>query len=67
MIEYRFRVSNAAVFTLYSYSKALEYHIEYATADSLMHAEVGKAKDFLAKQATRKSASQGDLSDVDYS
>jgi hypothetical protein len=25
MIEYRFRVSSAAVFTLYSYSKALEY------------------------------------------
>jgi hypothetical protein len=24
-IEYHFRVSNAAVFTLYSYSKALEY------------------------------------------
>jgi hypothetical protein len=34
-IEYRFRVSSAAVFTLYSYSKALEYHLEYATADSL--------------------------------
>jgi hypothetical protein len=25
MIEYRFRVPSAAVFTLYSYSKALEY------------------------------------------
>jgi hypothetical protein len=34
-IEYRFRVSSAAVFTLYSYSKTLEYHLEYATADSL--------------------------------
>jgi hypothetical protein len=27
-IEYRFRVSSAAVFTLYSYSKALEYHLD---------------------------------------
>jgi hypothetical protein len=34
-LEYRFRVSSAAVFTLYSYSKILEYHLEYATADSL--------------------------------
>jgi hypothetical protein len=29
MIEYRFRIPNAAVFTLYSYSKALEYPLEY--------------------------------------
>jgi hypothetical protein len=36
MIEYRFRVPNAAVFTLYSYSKTLEYRLEYATADSLI-------------------------------
>jgi hypothetical protein len=28
-IEYRFRVPSAAVFTLYSYSKALEYPLEY--------------------------------------
>jgi hypothetical protein len=35
MIEYRFRVPSAAVFTLYSYSKTLEYHLEYATAGSL--------------------------------
>jgi hypothetical protein len=28
-IEYRFRVPSAAVFTLYSYSKALEYYLEY--------------------------------------
>jgi hypothetical protein len=34
-IEYRFRVSSTAVFTLYSYSKTLEYHLEYVTADSL--------------------------------
>jgi hypothetical protein len=30
MIEYRFRVPNAVVFTLYSYSKALEYPLEYS-------------------------------------
>jgi hypothetical protein len=36
MIEYRFRVPSATVFTLYSYSKALEYRLEYATADSLI-------------------------------
>jgi hypothetical protein len=35
MIEYRFRVHNAAVFTLYSYSKALEYHFGVPTAGSL--------------------------------
>jgi hypothetical protein len=35
MIEYRFRVPSATVFTLYSYSKALEYPLEYPTADSL--------------------------------
>jgi hypothetical protein len=34
-IEYRFRVPSAAVFTLYSYSKILEYRLEYATAGSL--------------------------------
>jgi hypothetical protein len=33
-IEYRFRVSSAAVFTLYSYSRALEYSLEYPTAGS---------------------------------
>jgi hypothetical protein len=36
MIEYRFRVPSAAVFTLYSYSKALEYPLEYLTAGSLI-------------------------------
>jgi hypothetical protein len=36
MIEYRFRVPIAAVFTLYSYSKALEYPLEYPTASSLI-------------------------------
>jgi hypothetical protein len=35
MIEYRFRVTSAAVFTLYLYSKALEYRFIVATADSL--------------------------------
>jgi hypothetical protein len=35
MIEYRFRVPSTAVFTLYSYSKTLEYHLEYTTAGSL--------------------------------
>jgi hypothetical protein len=31
MIEYRFRVPNAAVFTLYLYSKALEYRFRVPT------------------------------------
>jgi hypothetical protein len=35
MIEYRFRVPNAAVFTLYSYSKTLEYRFRVPTAGSL--------------------------------
>jgi hypothetical protein len=35
MIEYRFRVPNAAVFTLYSYSKALEYRFRVPTTSSL--------------------------------
>jgi hypothetical protein len=34
-IEYRFRVPSAAVFTLYSYSKALEYRFRVPTAGSL--------------------------------
>jgi hypothetical protein len=34
-IEYRFRVPSAAVFTLYSYSKALEYLFRVSTAGSL--------------------------------
>jgi hypothetical protein len=32
MIEYRFRVPSAAVFTLYSYSKALGYEYRVKTA-----------------------------------
>jgi hypothetical protein len=36
MIEYRFRVPSATVFTLYSYSKILEHRLEYATAGSLI-------------------------------
>jgi hypothetical protein len=36
MIEYRFRVPSAAVFTLYSYSKALEYRFRVSTAGSLI-------------------------------
>jgi hypothetical protein len=35
IIEYRFRVPSAAVFTLYSYSKALEYRFRVPTAGSL--------------------------------
>jgi hypothetical protein len=35
MIEYRFRVPSVVVFTLYSYSKALEYHFRLPTAGSL--------------------------------
>jgi hypothetical protein len=34
-IEYRFRVSSAAVFTIYSYSKTLEYLFRVSTAGSL--------------------------------
>jgi hypothetical protein len=34
-IQYRFRVPSAADFTLYSYSKALEYHFKVPTARSL--------------------------------
>jgi hypothetical protein len=34
-IEYRFRVQSAAVFTLYSYSKALEYRFRVPTTGSL--------------------------------
>jgi hypothetical protein len=34
-IEYRFRVLSAAVFTLYLYSKALEYRFRVPTAGSL--------------------------------
>jgi hypothetical protein len=39
MIEYRFRVPSAAVFTLYLYSKALEYLLEYPTAGSLVRTQ----------------------------
>jgi hypothetical protein len=35
MIEYRFRVPSAAVFTLYSYSKALEYRFRVPIVDSV--------------------------------
>jgi hypothetical protein len=35
MIEYRFRVPNTVIFTLYSYSKVLKYRLEYRTADSV--------------------------------
>jgi hypothetical protein len=35
MIEYRFRVPSTAVFTLYSYTKALEYRFRVPTAGSL--------------------------------
>jgi hypothetical protein len=38
-IEYRFRVPSAAVFTLYSYSKALEYRFRVPTAGSLRREE----------------------------
>jgi hypothetical protein len=36
MIEYRFRVPSAAVFTLYSYSKALEYRFRVPIVGSLI-------------------------------
>jgi hypothetical protein len=35
IIEYRFRVPSATVFTLYSYFKALEYRFRVPTAGSL--------------------------------
>jgi hypothetical protein len=38
-IEYRFRVLSEAVFTLYSYSKALEYSLEYPIVCSLIKYE----------------------------
>jgi hypothetical protein len=34
-IEYRFRVLNTIIFTLYSYSKTLEYNFRVSTAGSL--------------------------------
>jgi hypothetical protein len=37
MIEYRFRVPSVAVFTLYSYSKALEYLFRVPTVGSLSY------------------------------
>jgi hypothetical protein len=47
-IEYRFRVPSAAVFTLYSYFKALEYRFRVPTAGSLKAAYSGSGKSFLA-------------------
>jgi hypothetical protein len=54
MIEYRFRVPSAAVFTLYSYSKFLEYRLEYATAGSLRAIQylAGKGVKFQPKNFT---------------
>jgi hypothetical protein len=47
MIEYRFRVPSVAIFTLYSYSKALEYPLEYLTAGSLMDLYIHPLKGIL--------------------
>jgi hypothetical protein len=44
MIEYRFRVPSATVFTLYSYYKALEYRFRVSTAASLIHHTIYDAK-----------------------
>jgi hypothetical protein len=41
MIAYHFRVPSAAVFTLYSYSKALEYRFRVPTAGSLREKFIG--------------------------
>jgi hypothetical protein len=41
MIEYRFRVPSAAVFTLYSYSKALEYPLRVVFYGGASSAGVG--------------------------
>jgi hypothetical protein len=38
-IEYRFRVPSAAVFTLYSYSKALEYRFRVPSAGNLRQSQ----------------------------
>jgi hypothetical protein len=38
-IEYRFRVPSAAVFTLYSYSKALDYPFRVPTVGSISSPE----------------------------
>jgi hypothetical protein len=43
-IKYRFRVSSAAVFTLYSYSKALEYRFRVSSAGSLKLGVIIKRK-----------------------
>jgi hypothetical protein len=41
-IEYRFRVPSTTVFTIYLYSKTLEYRLEYASAGS--HPWTGRPK-----------------------
>jgi hypothetical protein len=46
MIEYRFIIPSAAVFTLYSYSKALEYPLEYPLRLVLVNSTL----DMLSKQ-----------------
>jgi hypothetical protein len=49
-IEYRFRVPSAAVFTLYSYSKSLEY----ATAGSLTTQAQTKLNEELTHTASKE-------------
>jgi S-ribosylhomocysteine lyase LuxS involved in autoinducer biosynthesis len=50
MIEYHFRVPNTAVFTLYSYSKALEYRFKVPSAGSLREKEHHQMEHHMAKR-----------------
>jgi hypothetical protein len=58
-IEYRFRVLSAAVFTLYSYSKALEYRFRVPTTGSLMHEDAHTALEMTSKEADATSSDEG--------
>jgi hypothetical protein len=59
MIEYRFRVPSAAVFTLCSYSKTLKYRFRVPTAGSL---KLGRS----GRETTRSGYSKGYSKDLEY-
>jgi hypothetical protein len=59
-IEYRFRVPSAAIFTLYSYSKTLEYHLVYVTAGSLMDRYYTTRDTFCIVYARRRPPASSD-------
>jgi hypothetical protein len=61
MIEYRFRVPSAAVFTLYSYSKALEYRFRVPTANSLISFICHKNYNFFPSHHNCKKKSRRDV------